>query len=147
MHRGSFAACLLAASLIGCASGSGGSTSGSMDEAYGAASAEEAVEGFVEAARVRDYRTMAGLFGTPDGPAVGRLGRAQVEQRMLVLASLMEHRSHRIRPASLSEGPDRVRLMVELSGGRADQVAVPVVAAQHGSRWFVERVVTEPLTR
>lgn len=138
---------LLTVTLAACASGGAGSSGSAADGVYGADGAEAAASAFVEAARMKDYRAMSRLFGTADGPAERRLGQTEVERRMLVLASIMEHRSHRVRSSPLSEGPDRQRLMVDMTNTRSGDVSVPLIVVRSGERWFVEQVVTDPLTR
>lgn len=141
--RGNIATFLATVVLAGCASG--GSTPATGD-AYGAADAEEVVKRFVEAVRVADHQAMARLFGTTDGPAERRLGRAEVEQRMFILAALMRHESHQVRPERLTEGPDELRFMVEMTGTRSGDVLVPIVVANHRDRWYVSQVVTDSFT-
>lgn len=140
---------LLTVLLAGCASGGTGASDGNVAAAgdYGADDAEAAASAFVEAARMKDYRAMSRLFGTAEGPAERRLGQTEVERRMFVLASIMEHSSHRVRSSPLSEGPDQQRMMVDMTNTRSGDVSVPIIVVRSGDRWFVEQVVTEPLTR
>lgn len=142
--RGSVAGLLLACTVSGCASG--GATTGGPDE-YGAISPESAATQFLEAVRRNDYRSMGHLFGTPEGPAERSLGRVEVEQRMFVLASILQHRSFSIRPNPLSGEEGRVQLLAEMVGTRNGDVSVPIITVPYRGRWFVERIQTDPLTR
>jgi len=130
--------------LAACAS-SGGRPSGAIEDAYGALSAESAIGQFLDAANRQDYQLMSHLFGTRDGPAVDRLGRVEVEQRMFVLAALLKHESYSMHPASVSEGEGRRRLAVDMVGTRNGDVTVPFIAAVDGGRWFVEQIETKAL--
>lgn len=62
----------------------------------GAASATDAVQGFVAAARVNDARSMGLLFGTAAGPVAGRDAPADVEKRMRALACYLSNDSARV---------------------------------------------------
>lgn len=129
--------------LSACASG-GAPPAGAV---YGSATAQQAVQDFLEAAKRDDYRTMGQLFGTENGPAEKKLGRTEVEQRMFVLAAFLEHRAFAVRRSGLTEGPNRIRFLADLAGTRNGDVTVPIIAVAHRDRWYVERVVTDPLTR
>ena len=139
-----FLGILLALAALGCASGGSGSAGGG--DAWGAATAEDAVRSFLDAAKRDDYRAMAALFGSSQGPALQRLGRTEVEQRMFVLASLLEHDGYAVRPSGLTEGSGAIRFLVDMTGTRNGSVTVPVVVASYAGRWYVQQVVTTPLT-
>lgn len=144
------AAALLAAAFVplaGCASSTGG-LSGDPSE-YGAPSGEVAVTRFLEAAGQEDYQAMSRQFGTRQGPAEERLGVTEVEQRMMVLAGLLGHDSFEVRRQDLARtGPDRVRYVATMRGTRNGTVELPVITVETPeSRWFVERLVMDPLTR
>ncbi len=137
---------LVIAGAAGCASGGGGGATPTIDQAYGASSAESAVAEFLDAARRNDYGLMARLFGTTDGPAVESLGRPEVEQRMFILASLLRHQSYSLRPMSIAEAEGKQRVIAEMVGTRNGDATVPFIAASNRGRWFVERVLTDNLT-
>lgn len=143
-------ALLLCAGLglsTGCASAGGGLSA--EPSAYGSSSARAAVAAFLEAARERDYTAMGRLFGTRDGPAEQRLGVAEVEQRMIVLAGLLEHEEADLRRQDLAQlGPGHARFVAALGGTRQGRVDLPVVAASTpDGRWFVERIDVNALGR
>ena len=137
---------LLALGPLGCASGGSPGSGGDEAAAYGAASPEDAVQSFLNAAKRDDYRAMSRLFGGTEGPAERRLGRTEAEQRMFVLASLLEHESYAMRRSGLTEGVGLLRFLVDMTGTRNGAVTVPVVVASHQGRWYVQQVVTRPLT-
>lgn len=113
--------------------------------AFGAPSAGSAVAGFLDGARARDYAAMARLFGTERGPASRRWGRAETEQRMLVLAGLLSHGAYRLRPPAAGEEGGRARWVADLAGTRRGDVSVPFIVVPHRGRWFVEQILTEGL--
>ncbi len=137
------AAGLIAVALAGCASG-GGLSEGL--EVYGALSAESAVSQFLDAANRSEYRLMARLFGSADGPAERNLGRVEVDQRMFVLASLLRHTSYSLREMDIAmEGGGR-RVIADMVGTRNGTVSLPFSTASHEARWFVEQIFTDALT-
>lgn len=131
----------------GCASGGGGSLHAD-DAAYGAPTAEAAVEAFLAAIRADDYPAMARYFGTPSGPAEEKWGVEEVEQRMLVLAGLLDHESADLRRARRSvTDEDRRQFVLSLTGTRYGSVTLPVVVARWQSgRWLVEQLDTSALS-
>lgn len=133
------------AALAGCASAGGGGT-GAEEGPLGAATPEDAVQSFLNAANRDDYQGMSRLFGGTRGPAIQRLGRSEVEQRMFVLAALLGHRNYALRRSGLTEGPSEIRFLVDMTGTRSGNVTVPVIAGEHRGRWYVQQVVTGPLT-
>jgi hypothetical protein len=128
--------------VLGCASG------GSQiyaDEAYGAGTPQLAVSAFLTAAKQSDYGTMANLFGTEDGPAEVKWGRADVEQRMYVLAALLNHRSYELRLLNVAGEPNTIRVIADMVGTQNGNVSVPFVTISNGGRWFVSQVMTRAL--
>ena len=129
----------------GCAS-SGGSTRDNVR--YGAATSEQAVAGFLDAANTQDYDRMGRLFGTKDGPAETEFGIAEIEQRMIVISSLIVHERYTMRQQNLAGlGENRVRYVVTLTGTRKGTALVPVVTTPDAEgRWFVEWLELQSLT-
>lgn len=139
---------LLAAAVVlssaSCAS-SGGGSAATIEQAYGALSAESAVGQFLDAAKRNDYQLMSRLFGTRDGPAVDRLGRIEVEQRMFVLAAFLKHDSYSMRRMPVAEAEGQQRLAVDMVGTRNGDLTVPFLTVVSKGRWFVEQIRTESL--
>jgi len=147
-RNGSWRATVAALSIAAtaCASGGGGGASPTIEDAYGALSPESAVGQFLDAAKRNDYGLMARLFGTTQGPAIQRMGRVEVEQRMFVLASILRHESYSLRPMGVAEVEGKRRVIAEMVGTRNGNATVPFVAASNGGRWFVEQIMTDDLT-
>lgn len=145
--RSAAVAAAVAGLLAACAS-SGGGLSGDPAE-YGSPDPRMAIERFFEGAAEKDYQMMGQQFGTPDGPAEERLGITEVEQRMMFLSGLLQHRDFELREADLARtGPDRTRFVATLNRREEGRIDVPVVVAVTADeRWFVERIDTDPLTR
>lgn len=141
------AASALAGLLAACASSGGGLTGDPAE--YGSPDPRMAIERFLQGADEKDYQLMGQQFGTPAGPAEERLGITEVEQRMMYLSGLLQHRDFELREADLARtGPDRTRFVLTLIRREEGRVDVPVVAAvTDDERWFVERIDTDPLTR
>lgn len=142
-------AVLVGLAVAGCAVGRAGTTDaggGPDGSEYGAESAESAVARFLEGVRGGDYPAMARVFGTAGGPAERRWGRGETEQRMFILAGLLAHRSHRLRPLPVAESVGTARWVAELEGTRGGDVSVPFVVAVSEGRWFVERILTDVLS-
>lgn len=142
------AALLLSAALVAVAAcgGRGGLTQ--QPTAYGAPTAEQALRTFLNAAAKEQYPTMGRVFGTRQGPAESRLGVTNVEQRMVVLAGLLQYDSYSLEPSALTQPePYQRRFNARLTGTRQGEVTVPVfVVRAESGRWFVERIDTDPLT-
>lgn len=140
------AAALAAAVAVGACAGARLSRDASV---YGAPTAEAAVRGFLDAASRGAYPRMGRLFGTRRGPAESRLGVADVERRMVVVAGLLDLEAGPVPllPSPLTE-PDparrRFRAAVDRPSGTGT-VGLPVVAVRAGDgRWFVERLELAP---
>jgi hypothetical protein len=134
---------LFALALGGCASAGG---LWQRAEVYGALTAESAVSQFLDGANRSDYRLMARLFGSGDGPAESDLGRVETEQRMFVLASLLRHASYSLREMEVAMEGGRRRLIADMVGTRNGDVSVPFATASYQGRWFVEQIFTDALT-
>lgn len=131
----------------GCASG-GHSLSGDPAN-YGSPTAEMAVRRFLNGVGNRDFMFMGRQFGTREGPAEARMGTTELEQRMIVLAGLLEYEDYALRREDLAQlGPHRTRFVATLEGTREGRVSLPVVAARtEQGRWYVESIDVNPLTR
>lgn len=106
------------------------------------------IEQFLRAANTKDYGTMSRLFGTKQGPIVDLYDRRHVDQRMLVLAVLLEHENHALQDVApvpgRGEGARQVIVRMTLRG-RETEVPYTIVRSDAGS-WLVEQVDLERIT-
>jgi len=132
----------------GCGGGSPGAGVSSPVGGYGAATSENAVVQFLDAAQNEDYEGMWTVFGTTRGPAIQRFGVQETEARMVVLSRLLKHRDYELRVANLAGlGPDRTRYEVRMEGTRKGNVMVPFVTVHDGrGRWYVEQLDADRLS-
>lgn len=147
--RGTIAlAAALALAAAACGGGSPGAGVSSPVGGYGAATPENAVVQFLDAAQNENYEGMWTVFGTAEGPAIERFGVQEVESRMVVLSRLLKHRDYELRVANLAGlGPNRTRYEVRMEGTRKGSVMVPFVTAHDDSgRWYVEQLEADRLS-
>ena len=107
-----------------------------------------AVERFLQAVNARDYETMARLFGTRDGSILQRDPRAQVEQRMYALASLLRHRDYTLEGELVAPGRlgEAVRIVVGMEIGER-RIPVPFTVVRTAKQgWLVEQIDIEAIT-
>ncbi len=144
---GSFSVLLVLLVSASCAS-TGHSLSGDP-ASYGSPTPDMAVRRFLNGVSAKDYMAMGRQFGTRQGPAEARMGTTELEQRMIVLAGLMQHDGYSLRRADLAQlGPHRTRYVATLTGTREGRVDLPVVVARsEDGRWYVERIQMDALTR
>lgn len=138
----------LAFGAAACGGGSPGAGVPSPVGGYGAATSENAVIQFLDAAQNEDYEGMWTVFGTAEGPAIERFGVQETEARMVVLSRLLKHRDYELRVANLAGlGPDRTRYEVRMEGTRKGSVMVPFVTAHDDNgRWYVEQLEADRLS-
>lgn len=106
------------------------------------------LERFLRAANANDLETMSQLFGTKDGSVLRRDNRADVEQRMFVLASLLRHDDYQIRGTEIVPGRLReaTKVNVLMTFGQR-QVVVPFTMVRAGGdSWLVEQIGVERIT-
>lgn len=95
-----------------------------------------------------ELETMARLFGTPRGPVATLYPRDEVEQRMVLLASILRHEDYRLEGEALVPGRvgEAIRIMVRIRRGEMN-VTVPftlVQSSRHG--WLIEQFDAERIT-
>lgn len=95
-----------------------------------------------------ELQTMARLFGTRKGPIRSLYPRGEVEQRMMMIASILEYKDYEVEGEALVPGRvgEAIRLNVRLVQSGED-VTVPftlVKSSSHG--WLVEKFDAERIT-
>lgn len=165
-HRATAAALglmVLALALGGCATRTVHAPGASGEQDGGVAPAL-VVERFLQAANVvaqstggtvrqldqvdAELQTMARLFGTQRGPITSLYPRSEVEQRIVLLASILQHEDYRLEGEGLVPGRtgEAIRIMVRIRQGETN-VTVPftlVRSTSHG--WLIEKFDAEKLT-
>lgn len=101
-------------------------------------------------ARMADeIETMGRLFGTADGPVIERHPRNEVEQRMFLIARIIEHTDYTLAGERAVPGRSReaIEVRVRLTTRRDGQVDVPftVVRTRRGD-WLIENIALEAIT-
>ena len=76
--------------------------------APGGATAREAVQKFLAAAKAEDLQAMSNVWGTSAGPARSTMDRQQLEQREIILLCYLKHDSYRITNESPGADGERV---------------------------------------
>lgn len=108
------------------------------------------VEQFMRAANSepKDLNTMARLFGTKDGPIGNRDPRAQVEQRMFAIATVLHHDDYEIVREQQVPGrsTEATQLVVRVKAGKnIDMVPFTMVRYKDGV-WLIEQIGLDAIT-
>jgi hypothetical protein len=115
------------------ASGSGGATN-----------PRAAVAGFLAAARNEDLQAMAGMWGTPAGPARNTIPREELEKRELIMMCFLRHdRYSLVTDAGSTNGTRRIE--VELEQGMLIRTSAFTVVPGNDGRWYVQSFDMEAL--
>ena len=107
------------------------------------------IEGFMRALNVepKDLMTMGRLFGTKNGPIVERDPRAEVEQRMFAIGSVLKHDDYQILREQQVPGrtTEATQLVVNVvKGDRSYQVPFTMVRYKNG--WLIEQIGIDAIT-
>lgn len=156
MHKADRVA-VLAAVLVGLGGCGGGGGTSYINVPVGAATPEEAVETFLNAAkeaqeakaegqfeRVRvAYETMAAVFGTEQGSISRAYPEQEVRDRMIVLAACIRPVTFRIRSQPDFSARDRGETLVTAEIARTPtNVTLPFrVILARDDRWYIEQII------
>jgi hypothetical protein len=106
------------------------------------------IERFLRAANQNDLDTMAGLFGTRDGPVSRNWSRREIDDRMFLFASLLRHSDYTISGEQIVPGRREeatlynVRLVLEQG-----PVQVPFTMVRtRTDQWLIEEIGIERIT-
>jgi hypothetical protein len=112
--------------------------------ATGAASARQAVVGFLAAVKDTNLQAMGAVFGTSTGPASDRIAREELEHRELIMVCYLANDSYRIvgeRPS-----PDGNRTFSVEMKHKALTRSTDFIATQGpDARWYMMSVELEPM--
>ncbi len=104
----------------------------------GAATSQQAVMQFLNAAQSQDLQAMSAVWGNEESPVRDRVGRQELERRLMIMTCHLRHDNSRIGPPAAGEA-GRTLFAVELTQG--DKKASPqfkTVRNARSGRWFVE---------
>jgi hypothetical protein len=106
------------------------------------------VERFLRAANMNDIEQMARLFGTRDGPIQRQQPRAEVEQRMFLLASILRHQDFNAVGEEIVPGRigSAVRIRMELHFTDRTAIVPFTVVQSRRDGWLVESFDPAPIT-
>jgi hypothetical protein len=115
----------------------------STPSSSGAVGPSLVVEQFMRAvnSEPKDLGTMGRLFGTKDGPIISRDPKAQVEQRMFAIASVLRHDDYQIIREQIVPGrlQDAITLLVSVKTGDASN-QVPFTLVRYKDNWLIEEI-------
>jgi hypothetical protein len=110
----------------------------------GGATAREAVQKFMAAAKAQDLQAMSTVWGTSAGPARGTMGQQEIEQREVIMMGCLKHDSYRV----TSEGPAANRERIVGVEVRFKELTRPTnfyTTPGPSNRWFVRTFDLESL--
>jgi hypothetical protein len=102
---------------------------------------EVTVTRFMSAVQANDVVTMGQLWGTSDGPAIGRMDRTELEMRLTVMQRYLRHDEYEILPGLATVRLDDRERAFRVQLTRAGCVhAVPFELVQVGGGWLVSNI-------
>lgn len=110
----------------------------------GGATAPEALERFMAAARVQDLDAMSVAWGTTAGPVRSTMNRTEWEQREVVMMRCLRHESYRVQGEGPAAGGERM-MIVELKYRDLTRATNFYAVPGPKQRWFIRQVDLEPL--
>src|ERR1700674_127351 len=112
---------------------------GSNGQVTGAASAQLAVDQFLQAVNAKDLQAMSTVFGTKDGPARETMDRTELEKREVILACYFNHDTARILGEQGGlQGHREIR--VQLNKGNLSRETTFYAIKGPGGRWYVDNM-------
>jgi hypothetical protein len=109
------------------------------------------LERFLRAANQRDLDTMASLFGTRDGSVTRTWSRREVDERMLIFATVLRHHDYTIGAEEIVPGrreeATRFTVRIITQNGNPADVPFTMVRSRRDSSWLVEEFNLAALTR
>jgi hypothetical protein len=115
---------------------------GSRASAPAPVSPEAAVRSFLNAVKANSFSAMGETWGSARGPAVGYMDPTELEQRLTVIRTFLEHDSFEIlgSPPGLGpENPPKRVVQVRLIR-KGCQPVVPFTVIPYGNGWLVSDI-------
>ena len=107
------------------------------------------VERFLRATNQNDLDTMAALFGTRDGSIARTWSQQEIDDRMVLFASVLRHTDYTIASEQLVAGrrDEATQLNVQMVI-RSDTVMVPFTLVRTAQQnWLIEQIGIDRVTR
>jgi hypothetical protein len=111
----------------------------------GAASSQQAVMQFLDAARAQDIQAMSVVWGDAEAPARARMQRQELERRLIIIARTLCHDSASIAAPTPGEGGRLVHKAEVTKGSRTATVAFTTARNRRSGQWFVEDIDLRPV--
>ena len=111
----------------------------------GGATAREAVQTFLAAAKAQDLQAMSNVWGTSAGPARTTMDRQELEQREIILLCYLKHDSYKITSESPAANGERV-FEVESTYRDLTRAANFFATPGPAGRWYLRAFDNEKLT-
>lgn len=120
------------------------SRSGSI---VGASTSKGAVEAFLDGVKKADLQAISSVWGTKDGLVRDRLGRDEVEKRLVIIQCTMNHDRWNFAEATprLQTG-GKQNWSVTLTRRNRSATTTMLTVPGPGGRWLVESAETAPLS-
>ncbi len=106
----------------------------------GAASSEQAVQEFLNGAREPDLQAMSAVWGDEAQLTRDRVPRAELEQRLLIMACHLRHTESRIGAAQRGEGGRTVHAVELAQDTKQATVNFTTARNARSGRWFVANI-------
>jgi hypothetical protein len=96
----------------------------------------------------KDLLTMGSLFGTRDGPISERDPRAQVEQRMFAIATVLHHDDYEIVREQQVPGrtQEATQLLVRIKAGAKEHTVPFTMVRYKDGAWLIEQIGIDVIT-
>jgi hypothetical protein len=97
------------------------------------------VRSFLNAVKANSLSAMGETWGSGRGPAVGYMDRAELEQRLTVIRTFLEHEKFEIleSQASVVPGSEQKRVVQVRLTRKGCQPVVPFTVIPYGGGWLV----------
>ena len=104
--------------------------------APGGATARDAVQKFMAAAKAQDLQAISMVWGTSSGPARSTMGQQELEMRIVSFLGCLRHDSYSVRSEGPAANAERV-LLVELKFKELTRSSNFYATLGPSNRWFV----------
>ena len=104
----------------------------------GGATAREAVQRFMTAAKAQDLQAIASIWGTSSGPARSTMGQQELEMRIVSFLPCLKHDSYNIRSEGPAANSERV-FTVDLRFRELTRSSLFYATRGPSNRWYVRQ--------